>query len=49
MYVQLLLSDHDAEIDPWCWGSEPIYRDDQYVGAVTTTSYGFTFKKQVSV
>lgn len=47
MYVQLLLSDHDAEIDPWCWGNEPIFRDDKYVGAVTTTSYGFTFKKQV--
>lgn len=48
MYVQLILNDHDAEIDPWCWGNEPIYRDDKYVGAVTTTSYGFTFKKQAS-
>ncbi|XP_065214392.1 pyruvate dehydrogenase phosphatase regulatory subunit, mitochondrial [Planococcus citri] len=47
MYVQLILNDHDAEVDPWCWGNEPIYRDDKYVGAVTTTSYGFTFKKQV--
>lgn len=49
MYVQLILNDHDAEVDPWCWGNEPIYRDDKYVGAVTTTSYGFTFKKQVSI
>nr|XP_014093970.1 pyruvate dehydrogenase phosphatase regulatory subunit, mitochondrial [Bactrocera oleae] len=47
MYVQLLLNDHDHEIDLWCWGGEPIYRDGKYVGMTTTTGYGFTFKKQV--
>ncbi|XP_063227263.1 pyruvate dehydrogenase phosphatase regulatory subunit, mitochondrial isoform X2 [Bacillus rossius redtenbacheri] len=47
MYVQLILSDHDHEVDVWPWGGEPIYRDGQYVGATTTTGYGFTFKKQV--
>lgn len=47
MYVQLLLSDHDLETDFWCWGGEPIYRDNVYVGSTTTTGYGFTFKKQV--
>uniref|UniRef100_A0A1B6D3W9 Pyruvate dehydrogenase phosphatase regulatory subunit, mitochondrial n=1 Tax=Clastoptera arizonana TaxID=38151 RepID=A0A1B6D3W9_9HEMI len=47
MYVQLLLSDHDLETDFWCWGGEPIYRDNVYVGNTTTTGYGFTFKKQV--
>ncbi len=46
-YVQLILSDHDIEIDPWCWGNEPIYRDGKYAGVVTTTSYGFTLKKLV--
>ncbi|PSN40541.1 hypothetical protein C0J52_12258 [Blattella germanica] len=47
MYVQLILQDHDHEIDLWPWGGEPIYRDGKYVGATTTTGYGFTFKKQV--
>lgn len=47
MYVQLLLQDHDHEIDYWPWGGEPILRNGRYVGATTTTGYGFTFKKQV--
>lgn len=47
MYVQLLLNDHDSEIDIWSWGGEPIYRDGIYAGTTTTSSYGFTFKKQV--
>lgn len=47
MYVQLLLNDHDHESEMWCWGGEPIYRDNVIVGATTTTGYGYTFKKQV--
>ncbi|XP_075230059.1 pyruvate dehydrogenase phosphatase regulatory subunit, mitochondrial [Lycorma delicatula] len=47
MYVQLILNDHDPDIDLWSWGGEPIYRDGKYVGSTTTTGYGFTFKKQV--
>ncbi|XP_055911964.1 pyruvate dehydrogenase phosphatase regulatory subunit, mitochondrial [Eupeodes corollae] len=47
MYVQLLLNDHDHEVDLWCWGGEPIYRNGQYCGMTTTTGYGFTLKKQV--
>ncbi|XP_063546967.1 pyruvate dehydrogenase phosphatase regulatory subunit, mitochondrial [Cydia strobilella] len=46
-YVQLLLTDHEHELDPWCWGGEPIYRDGVQCGSTTTTSHGFTFKKQV--
>nr|XP_033331918.1 pyruvate dehydrogenase phosphatase regulatory subunit, mitochondrial [Megalopta genalis]XP_033331919.1 pyruvate dehydrogenase phosphatase regulatory subunit, mitochondrial [Megalopta genalis] len=46
-YVQLLLNDHDLELDSWCWGGEPIYRDGKYCGMTTTTGYGFTFRKQV--
>ncbi|XP_031782504.1 pyruvate dehydrogenase phosphatase regulatory subunit, mitochondrial [Nasonia vitripennis] len=46
-YVQLLLNDHDPDIDTWCWGNEPIYRNGKYCGMTTTTGYGFTFKKQV--
>lgn len=48
MYVQLILQDHDPDLDLWCWGGEPIYRDGEYVGATTTTGYGYTFKKQVN-
>lgn len=48
MYVQLILVDHNAESDLWSWGGEPIYRDGKYVGATTTTGYGYTFKKQAS-
>jgi pyruvate dehydrogenase phosphatase regulatory subunit len=48
MYIQLLLMDHDSEVDLWSWGGEPIYRNGQYCGQTTTTGYGFTFKKQVS-
>lgn len=47
MYVQLLLNNHDHEVDVWCWGNEPIYRDGKYCGMTTTTGYGYTFKKQV--
>lgn len=47
-YVQLLLTDHDHEMDLWSWGGESIYRDGNYCGQTTTTSYGYTFKKQVS-
>lgn len=47
LYVQLLLNDHDPDTELWSWGGEPIFRDKKYVGATTSTSYGFTFKKQV--
>ncbi|XP_077301849.1 pyruvate dehydrogenase phosphatase regulatory subunit, mitochondrial isoform X2 [Arctopsyche grandis] len=46
-YVQMLLNDHDPETELWSWGGEPIYRDGKYCGQTTTTSYGFTFQKQV--
>jgi hypothetical protein len=47
MYVQLIVQDHDHEVDLWPWGTEPIYRNGRYVGSITTTGYGFTFQKQV--
>ncbi|KXJ79372.1 hypothetical protein RP20_CCG001082 [Aedes albopictus] len=47
MYIQLLINDHDPDIDLWCWGGEPIYRNGVYCGQTTTTAYGFTFKKQI--
>jgi pyruvate dehydrogenase phosphatase regulatory subunit len=47
MYIQLLVNDHDTDIDIWPCGGEAIYRDGVYVGMTTTTAYGFTFKKQI--
>ncbi|XP_044734678.1 pyruvate dehydrogenase phosphatase regulatory subunit, mitochondrial isoform X2 [Chrysoperla carnea] len=46
-YVQLLLTEHDHELDLWPWGGEPIYRNGKYCGQTTTTGFGFTFKKHV--
>ncbi|XP_046657941.1 pyruvate dehydrogenase phosphatase regulatory subunit, mitochondrial-like [Daphnia pulicaria] len=47
MYVQFQLDDHDPEIDPWPWGSEPIYRNGEFAGMVTTAGFGFTLNRQV--
>ncbi|XP_052873288.1 pyruvate dehydrogenase phosphatase regulatory subunit, mitochondrial [Anopheles cruzii] len=47
MYIQLLINDHDPDVDLWSWGGEPIYRDGVCCGQTTTTAYGFTFKKQI--
>ncbi len=47
IYVQLLLDDHDYEIDIWPSGNEPIYRNGVLVGQTTTACFGYTFKKQV--
>lgn len=47
IYIQLLLDDHDSDIDIWPSGNEPIYRNGKLCGRTTTTSYGYTFMKQV--
>uniref|UniRef100_A0A1B0C9I4 Putative dimethylglycine dehydrogenase n=1 Tax=Lutzomyia longipalpis TaxID=7200 RepID=A0A1B0C9I4_LUTLO len=47
LYVQLLLNDHDSEVDMWPMGGEPIFRNGDFCGQITTASYGFTFKRQV--
>lgn len=49
MYVQFQLDDHDPEIDPWPWGSEPIYRNGEFAGMVTTAGFGFTLNRQVYI
>ncbi|CAL1294307.1 unnamed protein product [Larinioides sclopetarius] len=48
-YVQLVLEDHDKDVDIWPWGSEPIYVDGKCAGLTTTCGYGFTLKKMVCV
>lgn len=45
--VQFVLTDHNVNNDIWPWGGEPIYRNNQLVGSVTSAAYGFTFQKQV--
>ncbi|GBM29156.1 Pyruvate dehydrogenase phosphatase regulatory subunit, mitochondrial [Araneus ventricosus] len=48
-YVQLVLEDHDRDVDIWPWGSEPIYVNGKCAGLTTTCGYGFTLKKMVCV
>lgn len=45
--VMFLLDDFDVDSDVWPWGSEPIFRNNEYVGLVTTACYGFTSGKIV--
>lgn len=46
-FVQFLLEDHNLDTDPWPWSGEPIYRNGEYCGFVTSAAYGFTLGKQV--
>ena len=39
--------DHDTDTDPWPWGGEPIFRDGNYAGRVTTAAYGFSLNRHV--
>ncbi|XP_044741154.1 pyruvate dehydrogenase phosphatase regulatory subunit, mitochondrial-like [Chrysoperla carnea] len=41
------LNDIDPESDIWPWGGEPLYRNDKYVGTVTSAGYGFQTDKLV--
>lgn len=41
------LEDLDPDKDIWPWGMEPIYRNDQFVGNITSAGYGFTTEKLV--
>ncbi|CRL07301.1 CLUMA_CG020280, isoform A [Clunio marinus] len=45
--VMLLLEDHNIDENLWAWGREPIYRNDEFVGTVTSAGYGFTSDKIV--
>lgn len=47
LYVHLLLDDHNPEVDPWAWGGEPIYRNNKFVGRITTTAFGYTLNNLV--
>merc|ERR1719295_194055 len=49
LFVMLLLDpvEHSSDLDPWPWGGESIYRNDEFCGTVTTTSYGFSLGRQI--
>ncbi|CAG0879333.1 unnamed protein product [Darwinula stevensoni] len=49
MLVQLVVENHDVEYDLLPWGGEPIYRDNRFVGQVTTACYGFSMEQPVCV
>lgn len=45
--VMFLLEDFEVDADIWPWGSEPIFRNKEYVGHVTSACFGFTSDKMV--
>ncbi|XP_054278632.1 pyruvate dehydrogenase phosphatase regulatory subunit, mitochondrial-like [Macrosteles quadrilineatus] len=45
--VMLELEDIDPDKDIWPWGNEPIYRNHQYCGTVTSAGYGFNIQKLI--
>lgn len=45
--VMFLLEDHNIDENIWAFGYEPIYRNNEYVGTVTSAGFGFTSNKIV--
>lgn len=45
--VLFTLDDFDADNEVWPWGGEPIFRNGQFVGSITSVGYGFTLDKMV--
>ncbi|XP_056645731.1 pyruvate dehydrogenase phosphatase regulatory subunit, mitochondrial-like [Diorhabda sublineata] len=45
--VFFYLNDIDHDEDVWPWGGEPIYRNNEYVGHVTSSGYGFAANKLI--
>ncbi|KAL1396664.1 hypothetical protein pipiens_010367 [Culex pipiens pipiens] len=41
------LEDIDVDKDVWPWGGEPLYRNGEYCGTVTSAGYGFASEKLV--
>ncbi|CAF0911000.1 unnamed protein product [Adineta ricciae] len=46
-FVQFQLEGHNLNSDPWPWSEEPIYRNGEFCGFVTSAAYGFTIGKQI--
>lgn len=45
--VMFLLEDINIDENIWAWGHEPIYRNSEYVGTVTSAGFGFKSNKIV--
>lgn len=45
--VMFLLEDHNIDENIWAFGYEPIFRNHEYVGTVTSAGFGFTSNKIV--
>ncbi|RZC36002.1 pyruvate dehydrogenase phosphatase regulatory subunit, mitochondrial-like [Asbolus verrucosus] len=43
------LNDIDPDKDIWPWGGEPLYRNNEFVGTVTSAGYGFSADKLICV
>ena len=46
-FVMFTLTDHDEMCDNYPWRGEPIYRNGQYIGNVTSSAYGYTLGHMV--
>ncbi|XP_014235720.1 pyruvate dehydrogenase phosphatase regulatory subunit, mitochondrial-like [Trichogramma pretiosum] len=45
--VLFIINNLDLDKDVWAWGGEPIYRNGEFVGTVTSAGYGFNIKKLI--
>ncbi|KAL2740406.1 hypothetical protein V1478_000547 [Vespula squamosa] len=43
--VLFMLNELDANKNIWAWGGEPIYRNGEFVGTITSAGYGFATEK----
>ncbi|XP_017884965.1 pyruvate dehydrogenase phosphatase regulatory subunit, mitochondrial-like [Ceratina calcarata] len=45
--VMFVVNELDINKDVWPWGGEPIYRNNEFVGTVTSTGYGFATERHI--
>ncbi|CAK9801517.1 Pyruvate dehydrogenase phosphatase regulatory subunit, mitochondrial [Anthophora plagiata] len=45
--VLFVVDELDINKDVWPWGGEPVYRNNEFVGTVTSAGYGFTSEKHI--
>ncbi|XP_033366458.1 pyruvate dehydrogenase phosphatase regulatory subunit, mitochondrial-like isoform X1 [Bombus vosnesenskii] len=45
--VLFIVNELDINKDVWPWGGEPIYRNNEFVGTVTSAGYGFATEKHI--
>ncbi|OAD55699.1 Pyruvate dehydrogenase phosphatase regulatory subunit, mitochondrial, partial [Eufriesea mexicana] len=45
--VLFVVNELDINKDVWPWGGEPVYRNNEFVGTVTSAGYGFAAEKHI--